>query len=84
MLSVTWSVSAVGDAADGRVGDRCTDVTKRQCGWGANWRPDQKPEPAVDVALMTTLPVGPVKVIGLPEQVGVAGGRESSLPTRTA
>ena len=36
------------------------------------------------VAVITTLPVGPVKEIGEAVQVGVAGGGARSLATRTA
>ena len=42
------------------------------------------PDPPLKVALITTLPVGPVKLIGVPGQVGVAGGGATSRATRTA
>ena len=44
----------------------------------------KKPEPEEDVAVRTTLPVPPPKLMGLAEQPGVAGGGAFRRPTRTA
>ncbi len=57
---------------------------KGRAGGGRLVPGSKKPEPALEVALITTLPVGPVKLIGEPEQVGVAGGGASRRATRTA